>query len=119
MPAAAAPTVNASTSTSACVVATTSHPAPHAGDERGDAREREQQGAGDLPDLRAAVALALRAQPWLRRVHEPSSADDLIAGDGDEQPCLAILAHVDPRIGKRERPVGARRPILLLGGDEP
>ena len=81
--------------------------------------EREQQGAGDLRDLRAAVALALGAQPRLRHVHEPAGADDLVAGEGDDQARLAVLAHVDARIRERERPVGARGPVLLLGGDEP
>ncbi len=115
---AAAPSAIARTIASARASQWLAQPAPHAEDQRREPREREQQCCRDLCGLQAARALALRAKPRLRHVDEAAGADDLVAGERHADPRLTALADVDPRVREDERPVGARRPILLLRRDE-
>ena len=83
------------------------------------AARANSQGAGHLRDLHASRTLALGAQPRLRHVHEAARAGDLVAGKRvTAHSRLAVLADVDARIREHERPVGARRPVLLVRGDQ-
>ena len=98
------------------IVAFVAQPAPHARHQRREAGEREQEAAGDLADRVPAGALALGAQPRLGHVHVAS---------GRRRPrrrrAITLMRASPPLptstrgIGEHERPIGARRPILLVG----
>ncbi|HET7607289.1 MAG TPA: hypothetical protein VFL84_01315, partial [Gammaproteobacteria bacterium] len=92
--------------------------AQDADDERGKARSEEQDDCDEAQDLQPVVALALGTRPRFRHVHEAAHSRDDIAGDGDGVARFAARTDDDAWCAEHERPVGARRALLLVGRDE-
>ena len=84
-------------------------------DDRRESRDDQCQRDRVLGETQSARAHALGALPGLGNEDIASGPGDLVAGDRHDHARLAALADVDARIGVGELPVGARRPLLLLG----
>ena len=98
-------------------VAAPARPCDDCVDQRG--KNARDHGAAEeqLHQRETSCTFGFRAHPGLRNEDVASAADDLVAGDRDDESRLAARPDGKLGIGERERPVGARRQHALVGAD--